>query len=273
MKIIYTDLDGSLLDHQSYSFAPAANFLERLEIQAVPVIPVTSKTRAEVLALRKSLNNRHPFIVENGAAICLPNKYFDCSYVTAPGDEDIQIICNSQPRQYWLDLLDQAGGAFTDEYQTFSSICAEKGIGGLVELTGLSLEQATLAQQREYSEPIHWLGSQTRKAEFIHQIEQAGGQLLQGGRFLTLGGNTNKGAAVLQLQALFRQQYGSCQSLAIGDSNNDISMLEAADSALIIRSEHHRAPIPLRDTNLWHSHAAGPNGWVEGVNAWLSEKY
>ena len=50
-------------------------------------------------------------------------------------------------------------------------------------------------------------------------------------------------------------------------------MLEAADSALIIRSEHHRAPIPLRDTNLWHSHATGPNGWVEGVNAWLSKKY
>ena len=77
MKIIYTDLDGSLLDHQSYSFAPAANFLERLGNLTIPVIPVTSKTRNEVLSLRKSLNSRHPFVVENGAAICLPKKYLN----------------------------------------------------------------------------------------------------------------------------------------------------------------------------------------------------
>ena len=178
-----------------------------------------------------------------------------------------------QPRQHWLQLLESVGESFSSEYQTFSSICAESGIGGLVELTGLNLEQATLAQQREYSEPIHWLGSEAHKAEFIQQIQQAGGHLLQGGRFLTLGGKTDKGVALQQLQTLFQQQYGTCQSLAIGDSNNDISMLEAADSALIIRSSHHRAPIPLRNSNLWHSSAIGPNGWVEGVNAWLSGQY
>ena len=115
MRVIYTDLDGSLLDHKTYSFAPAANFLERLENQAIPVIPVTSKTRAEVLSLRKSLNNRHPFVVENGAAICLPKQYFKYPHITGSADEDFQTICNSQPRQHWLDLLDQAGGAFVCE--------------------------------------------------------------------------------------------------------------------------------------------------------------
>ena len=273
MKVIFTDLDGSLLDHHSYSFAPAANFLERLENQNIPVIPVTSKTRAEVLSLRETLNNRHPFVVENGAAICLPKQYFNQCPANASTVEDMQIICNSQSRQHWIQLLESAGKSFANEYQTFSSICAESGIGGLVELTGLNLEQATLAQQREYSEPIHWLGTEARKAEFIQQIEQAGGHLLQGGRFLTLGGKTDKGLAIQQLHKLFEQQYGNCQSLAIGDSNNDIGMLEAANSALIIRSSHHRAPIPLRNSNLWHSSAIGPNGWVEGVNAWLSGQY
>jgi predicted mannosyl-3-phosphoglycerate phosphatase (HAD superfamily) len=54
MKLIFTDLDGSLLDHHTYSFAPAANYLDRLETQGIPVIPITSKTRAEVLVLRRS---------------------------------------------------------------------------------------------------------------------------------------------------------------------------------------------------------------------------
>jgi predicted mannosyl-3-phosphoglycerate phosphatase (HAD superfamily) len=70
MRVIFTDLDGSLLDHYSYSFAPAANYLERLESQQTPVIAITSKTRAEVLAIREQMANPHPFVIENGAAIC-----------------------------------------------------------------------------------------------------------------------------------------------------------------------------------------------------------
>jgi len=57
MRVIFTDLDGSLLDHYSYSFAPAANYLERLESQQTPVIAITSKTRAEVLAIREQMAN------------------------------------------------------------------------------------------------------------------------------------------------------------------------------------------------------------------------
>ena len=76
MRLIFTDLDGSLLDHNTYSFAPAAELLLELEQQQIPVIPVTSKTRAEVMALRQTLHNEHPFIIENGAAICIPKQYF-----------------------------------------------------------------------------------------------------------------------------------------------------------------------------------------------------
>ena len=37
----------------------------------MPVIPITSKTFAEVINLRDKLNNRHPFIVENGARVSI----------------------------------------------------------------------------------------------------------------------------------------------------------------------------------------------------------
>jgi hydroxymethylpyrimidine pyrophosphatase-like HAD family hydrolase len=62
--VIYTDLDGSLLDHHSYSHAAADALLAELETQGIPVIPVSSKTRAELLQLRRQLDNRHPFIVD-----------------------------------------------------------------------------------------------------------------------------------------------------------------------------------------------------------------
>ena len=43
--LVFTDLDGTLLDHHSYSHAAALPGLERLRGLEVPVIPVTSKTR------------------------------------------------------------------------------------------------------------------------------------------------------------------------------------------------------------------------------------
>ena len=71
---MFSDLDGSLLDHYSYSFdaaLPAVNALEELDI---PLILVSSKTRAEILAVREQLANRHPFIVENGADVFVPQR-------------------------------------------------------------------------------------------------------------------------------------------------------------------------------------------------------
>jgi mannosyl-3-phosphoglycerate phosphatase family protein len=273
MRLIFTDLDGSLLDHYSYSFAPAAHYLERLEAQQIPVIPITSKTRAEVLALRQQLKNQHPFIIENGAAICIPRDYFSQRPGSAIDCEDYWIISNARPSSHWQALLDQIRPAFEDEFQTFSSVCGKKGTDGLVQLTGLSPDQARLARQREYSETIHWLGGDSRKAEFITQLKAAGAHLLQGGRFLSMGDDTDKGRALAQLLHLYQQQHGDCQTLAIGDSANDISMLEAADSALIIRSPNHRAPNVQRTNNLYASKATGPNGWVEGVYAWLENHY
>jgi mannosyl-3-phosphoglycerate phosphatase family protein len=272
VRLIFTDLDGSLLDHNTYSFAPAAELLLELEQQQIPVIPVTSKTRAEVMALRQTLNNKHPFIIENGAAICIPKQYFPNCPEGAVVMDNQWLICNSQPRSQWLGLLDTVSHEFAGQYQTFSSICTDQGVAALAKLTGLTVEQAALAQQREYSEPIHWLGSASRKAEFIDRLSSVGGHLLQGGRFLTLGGKTNKGLALLQLQAIYTANSNQPhQSIAIGDSDNDISMLEAADAALVIASANHPAPeVNLRE-HLFVSTATGPHGWVEGVTAWLAD--
>jgi predicted mannosyl-3-phosphoglycerate phosphatase (HAD superfamily) len=88
-----------------------------------------------------------------------------------------------------------------------------------------------------------------------------------------MGGNIDKGRALLQLQALYQAQHGQCQSIAIGDSYNDISMLEAADSALVIRSPSHAMPALKRTNGVYQSDAIGPNGWVEGIAAWLKIHY
>ena len=69
LPVIYTDLDGTLLDHDTYSAEAARSVLERVGAGGIPIVPATSKTYSEVLEFRSSMNLTHGFIVENGAAL------------------------------------------------------------------------------------------------------------------------------------------------------------------------------------------------------------
>ena len=76
-SIIFTDLDGTLLDYSNYSFEKALPALELIRQQSVPLILCSSKTRTEIECYRKKLANSHPFVSENGGGIFIPRKYFD----------------------------------------------------------------------------------------------------------------------------------------------------------------------------------------------------
>ena len=73
--VVFTDLDGTLLDHHTYAYADALPALSKLRQTRTPLIMVSSKTRREIEALRRELENDHPFIPENGGAIFIPKGY------------------------------------------------------------------------------------------------------------------------------------------------------------------------------------------------------
>ena len=271
LPIIFTDLDGSLLDHYTYSFAAAGGLLKELKSLDIPVIPVTSKTYSEVLRLRDVMDNQHPFVSENGAAIFIPCGYFSRRPKGFSELGNFWVYRNCRSREYWLNVLSKNAAAFAGEYETFTSIVNKQGIEGLVQLTGLSTQQATLSHRREHSEPILWTGSEKRKKLFVETLSKDDVRLLQGGRFLSLGGHTDKGKALLQLQSIYaaNNKSATIQSLAVGDGMNDVGMLEAADCALIIKSTNHQPPTLSRADNTFLSTLSGPQGWVEGVSSWL----
>ena len=74
--IVFTDLDGTLLDAQNYSFKAAEKALHFLKQSGIPIIPCTSKTYLEVLKIRKQIQINDPFIVENGSAVFFEKNFF-----------------------------------------------------------------------------------------------------------------------------------------------------------------------------------------------------
>lgn len=267
--LIFTDMDGTLLDHFSYSHQPAAATLQKLKNLEIPVIANTSKTFSELLALRKTIGNTDAFIAENGAAIYLPKSTWpEVSGHDAELDEYwVKEFC--LPRAHWQQLITSIASEFAGEFSTF----AEGGIDAIMKWTGLNEEDARLAADRHYGEPIRWLGTEQRAKEFRDRLQKMGGTALQGGRFMHLSGNSDKGRSMQWLSEL----YGSPPTLAAGDGDNDIAMLDAADFALVIKSPVNPAPKlhnsqgRLDSGNLIYSRACGPEGWAEGVAAFLEK--
>ncbi len=146
----------------------------------------------------------------------------------------------SGPRQRWLDVLEKLRPQFNGEFEGFH----QAGPAGIAQMTGLSPEGAALANQREYSEPLQWRGTAERKAEFVQALQCEGAHALQGGRFLTVAGDCDKGRALEWLRTEYCKawQTAGVVDIAIGDSGNDVAMLEVAGSALLVRSPAHDYP-------------------------------
>ncbi|MEP5567035.1 MAG: HAD-IIB family hydrolase [Halioglobus sp.] len=263
--LVFTDLDGSLLDHHDYSFTQAIPVLEQLRDRGVPVIPTSSKTRSEIEVLRQELGSQHPFIVENGAAVFIPEGYFEIAPQGTVCRNGYWVKEFSAPRKHWLAVLNELAGEYKDEFDCFHQLGPE----GIASNTGLSVADARHANARDYSEPVKWLGVDSRKAKFVLALRSKGANPLQGGRFLTVAGDCDKARALVWLRQVYEASLGPVQDIAIGDSGNDVAMLEAAQSALVVRSPVHDFPQLERALNVEYSTGFGPVGWAEGVQHWL----
>jgi mannosyl-3-phosphoglycerate phosphatase len=255
--LVFTDLDGTLLDHHDYGFEPALPALARLRALGVPLIPTTSKTLAEVASLnRDQLGNPHPCIVENGSVVCLPDGYFP-----TPSHEE---------EQFGYRLLRLA-----PDYANVLAVLAElrdagfrfRGFHDMSDAqvaadSGLDRVAAARARQRLCSEPLRWEDSDERLETFAQRLTEHGLQLTRGGRYWHVMGPTSKAAAMRRLGDLYRQAgFTDFTSIALGDSPNDLEMLTAADIAVIVRRPDGGVLDCQARRQTLTTEQPGPSGW------------
>ncbi|WP_444999490.1 HAD-IIB family hydrolase [Halomonas mongoliensis] len=263
-RLLFTDLDGSLLDHHSYDWSPARPWLAQLKQLGVPVIPVTSKTRSEIVPLRQALGlTDTPFIAENGAVVGLPPAWCHAR-IDRPGPDGLAI------RTLGVDIgfVRKRLSVWRERLGVRFTTMSEMSLDELVDYTGLPEPEARLARLREGSEPLIWEDDESRLEGFRKGLAGDGLQLVRGGRFWHATGTAHKGSAVSWLIERFEALRGRRPlTLALGDGPNDIPMLEAVDQAVVIRGCHGLAVSPAQ-SSLYRSEATGPAGWAEGVAFW-----
>jgi len=200
--LVFTDLDGTLLNRGNYDWRPAEGALEALTRRGIPLVFCTSKTRAEVEFWRRELGNRHPFIVENGAAVFIPRGYFPYAIPRTALRPGYDVMQFGSPRAILIDAIESACAATACRIRAFYGMSVRE----IAAVTGLPGKQASLAARREYSEPFEILTPDPDP--LLKAIEGRGLQCTRGGRFYHITGGGNKGVAVRWLNNLYGKSRG-----------------------------------------------------------------
>ena len=260
--VIYTDLDGTLLDHDTYSAHEAKEILEQLSASHVPVIPATSKTYAEVADFREQMSLDHAFIVENGAAVYVPMSLNIRCPMGSKIFEDYWVREFGVRRQALCDVIEALDMSSQFAFKSLNEMRAAE----VADITGLDLESAKRAQMRLYSETIDWRDSSDALQKFKAVLTDIGFAVSHGGRFVHLMGPNNKGIAARWFQNLLKREWTpDLISIAAGDAPNDREMLEGADFALVMRNVRGTPLVLERSGSTYVSDGSGPNAWAAGI--------
>jgi mannosyl-3-phosphoglycerate phosphatase len=244
--LVFTDLDGTLIDHNTYGYGPAVPAIEAISRLSAGLVLASSKTAPEISSLRRDIGAENwPAIVENGAGLLPP---FNSE---SSGADEYKAVRSA------LALVPAHLRAL---FRGFGDVSVDE----VVQMTGLATEAACLAQQRSFSEPGTWLGTMSQKQEFLGKLSEHGVTAQQGGRFLTLSFGSDK---VDQMRSII-DRYKPRHTIALGDAPNDRAMLEYADIGIVVANPAH-PPLPKLKTEdagrIIRTKEAGPTGWNSAV--------
>lgn len=242
--LVFTDLDGTLIDHDNYSAAAAFPALEALKSIGAAVIMASSKTAPEIASLQQDLDlSDWPAIVENGAGLLMSDD--------TRGDADYRAI-----RAALAEIPNDLGKF----YRGFGDMT----VAEIAQTTGLSYGGAAMAADRQFSEPGLWSGNEAQRRAFIVVLAELGISAREGGRFLTLSFGQTKADRMAKVIA----ELTPLHTVALGDAPNDIEMLEAADFGVIVANPHRR-PLPLlrgeKEGRIIRTLEVGPAGWNTAI--------
>jgi mannosyl-3-phosphoglycerate phosphatase len=264
--IVITDLDGTLLDENTYSYQASLPAIQGLKSLGVPLILCSSKTHGEILPLWKELALKDPFIVENGGAIYCPTRYFPFRLPGFKSRRPFKVLELGTDVGTLREVLAQTADRCHATIRSFGTMSVED----ICALTGLTRDQATLALKREYDEPF--LIERGDREGLFRILIGKGFTVTGGDRFFHLMGGHEKGKAVKILLDLYRRMDSAVMSMGLGDSANDLPLLLQVDRPILVRKTNGSYdPEVLREMpQVELTQAMGPHGWREAIEKVLS---
>lgn len=254
--IIFTDLDGTLLDLNTYSYQEAKEALRMVTSERIPVVFCSAKTMAEQEVYREELKINDPFIVENGGAIFIEKDYFPFSYQYQRSFAAYNVIEIGMPYEEIRRILEQVRAQTHVVVKGYGDMSVEE----VALETGLDLQAAKRAMQRQYGETIKLEVSEKELERFERALGCRGLTCTFGGKLYGVMGPNDKGKAIAILTELYRKERGDIHTIGIGDSLNDIPLLSAVDLPILVQKPGGTWE-DINLPNIYRAKGIGPVGW------------
>ncbi len=253
MYLVFSDVDGTLIDHDTYEYQAAREGLALLKRSAVPLILVSSKTLSEMEILYRELNLEGPFIFENGGGIVWPEARKNPEYIGMAAAELREMRKNLET------VLGEPVVFITD-----------MDIEEIMKYTGLTRERALLSGQRLTSLPFLIPSGRIITREDMKKVNgdliRMGLSMTKGGRFYHfLSARSDKGSAIRRVIDYYKgRSDADIVTIGIGDNENDIAMFNVVDIPVAVR----RKDGSIIETAMGHIRkmkGTGPAGFSEAI--------
>jgi len=255
--VIFSDMDGTFLDHHTYSYKKAMPAVNRIKKNGVPLVFCSSRVRKEIEVYNKGLRLKHPFISENGAAIFIPAKYFKhkfrYTYIKS-GYKVIQFGTKYSRLRTVLNKVKKETGYSIKGFGDFT-------LKELAKNAGISSGKAKIAKQREFTEPFILIDGNIEKIKKL--IKKNKLNYTKGGRYHYIMGDNDKGRAVNVLKKMFKKEFGKIRTIGLGDGLNDMPMLKNVDVGFQV--QNYKGKFNFTKKGIKQVKKVGPAGFNEAV--------
>jgi mannosyl-3-phosphoglycerate phosphatase len=263
--VIFTTVEGALLDSGSRSWAPAADALAEISRRRTPLVLSSRGTRAELEPFRRKIEHSHPFITESGGGLFLPDGYFSLALEGAARAGRYFCAPFGQPYAAVTQALAEIAAKARASVVGYSQLSARE----LAPNTGESPREAELARQREFSERFFFAGNVEKSAtRFAKIAREKHWDTVPGEPFWELRSGNDEGRAVRYSMRLYRTSMRSrLRSVGIGCGTGDLSLLLSVDHPIILPDSRNivNPDLVARLPDAILGEAPGAPGWNEVV--------
>lgn len=279
--LLLSDVDGTLIGDNGEIPAPAADLRRRLAHVAaawggtVHVGLASSRTLRELTVLQRALRLPGPCIAEDGARYAIDEQGPGEAGYARLGDAEVGRTALGSTEQHgrrqlrcWA--LATPAAALRAEFKDVPSLAAAdtrrqtaEGLRTLGFRSRGAIRRALDGRTHSILlDPTAWTAAEQTALRAM--ADGRGWHLRRGGRWWTLTTTCGKGPAVEALRAHFTTPGHVPVVAAIGNEENDQSLLAAADVRFVIRNPH-RGPHPALRTLFAAQllEAEGHAGWLE----------
>jgi len=266
-RVVVSGIDGGLLDPVTKDYDPARPAIATLARLGGPLVLCSSRPRAEVELVSRLFGLGAPMIVENGAALIVPDGHLPHGVPGGRWDGECHVLQLGPPRERLREALAEVAAAAGVEIRAATDLRSGERFhgGGLAGLLGPA------SRGREHTEPF-LLEREEDAVALAREAEARGLRVARGESLFYRCGGADKGLALRTLLSLYEREGRLPKAIALGTWQVDLPMLRAVHRPVLLPGPGGKVE-PCLLAALPHAERApggGPEGWNDAVLAVLT---